>query len=185
MRVHRLGDLTKKVFIPPRFKRTYVDPDFGIPFLQGSHVVQFQPDDTKYLSRRAHDRLERWIIRDGWILVTCSGTVGRVTMCPPDWDGWAASQHIMRVVPDEDKCPSGYLYSFLASSFGHVQLTANRYGAVVDELTEEHAKEILVPMPETAADWEIVDAINTDMFTAMKKRTEAGVLLQEATARMS
>ena len=185
MRLHRLGDLTKNVFVPPRFKRTYVDADAGIPFLQGGHVVQFRPDDTKYLSRRAHDRLERWVIRDGWILVTCSGTVGRVTTCPPNWDGWAASQHIMRVVPDEDKCPSGYLSSFLASSFGHVQLTANKYGAVVDELTEEHAKDIIVPMPETAEDWEIVDSIDRGFFAAVNKRTEANALLQEASSRMS
>ena len=139
MRLARLADVTSRVFIPPRFKRVYVDASVGVPFLQGSHVVHFQPADLKYLSRTAHHRLDRWIIESGWILVTCSGTIGRVTICPEEWNGWAASQHILRIVPNEQVCPSGYLCSFLASWFGQVQLTANIYGAVVDELTEQQA----------------------------------------------
>jgi type I restriction enzyme S subunit len=138
------------VFIPPRFRRIYVTADYGVPFLQGSHIVHFQPADVKYLSKTAHQDLDRWIIRSGWLLVTCSGTIGRVAICPPAWDGWAASQHILRIVPNEQECPSGYLYSFLASPLGKVQLTNRIYGAVVDELTEDQARSVLVPMPTTA-----------------------------------
>ena len=99
MELKRLGVITSRVFIPPRFKRIYVGQDHGIPFLQGGHIPHFQPADLKYLSRTAHKRLERWIIEAGWILVTCSGTIGRVTLCPEEWDKWAASQHILRIVP--------------------------------------------------------------------------------------
>ena len=103
MRLERLGDITCNVFIPPRFKRLYVEPELGVPFLQGSHIVHFQPADLKYLSLST-PRLEQWIIRVGWLLVTRSGTTGRTTVCPEEWDGWAASEHILRIVPDEEKC---------------------------------------------------------------------------------
>ena len=168
-----LGDITSRVFIPPRFKRIYVEPEYGVPFLQGSHIVHFQPADVKYLSRTAHKRLERWIIQAGWLLITCSGTVGRVTMCPSEWDGWAASQHILRIVPDKNACPPGYLYSFLASPLGHVQLTAQIYGAVVDELTEDQAKSVLVPLPETSEQRERVNRIDRDARKAVKIRSRA------------
>ena len=98
MRLEQLGTITSNIFIPPRFRRVYVEPEFGIPFLQGSHVVHFRPADVKYLSRSAHKKIERWIIQAGWLLVTCSGTIGRVTICPREWDGWAASQHILRII---------------------------------------------------------------------------------------
>ena len=76
----------------------------------------------------AHVRLERWIIRSGWFLVTCSGTMEPVTMAPNGWDRWAASQHIQRIVPKPDKtCPLGYLATFLASPLSHVQLTTQTY----------------------------------------------------------
>ena len=179
MCLERLADITENVFIPPRFKRMYVEREHGIPFLQGSHVVHFEPADLKYLSLSSY-RLEQWIVRAGWLLVTCSGTIGRIAICQPEWDGWAASQHILRIVPDETKCPSGYLAAFLASPLGQAQLTANIYGAVVDELTEEQAEDILVPLPETAEDRALVRSIETAMTASVDKRSEAATLVRKA-----
>ena len=56
MPLARLGDIAERVFIPPRFKRIYVEKEHGIPFIQGSHVVHFQPADLKYLSILAHKK---------------------------------------------------------------------------------------------------------------------------------
>ena len=170
--LERLVDITKAVFIPPRFKRVYVEKEFGVPFLQGSHVVHFQPADLKYLSLSSRN-LERWIVNAGWILVTCSGTIGRTMVCPPEWDGWAASQHILRIVPDNKKCPAGFLCAFLSSSIGQAQLTANSYGAVVDELTEEQAGGILVPMPKTTTDRALVRSIDQSMKAATELKSKA------------
>lgn len=180
MKLAALGDITSGVFIPPRFKRIYVERDHGIPFLQGSHVVHFQPADVKYLSTRAHKRLERWIIRSGWILVTCSGTVGRVAICPPEWDNWAASQHILRIIPDDSACSAGYLYSFLASPLGQVQLTKQIYGAVVDELTEDQTRSVLVPLPVNNEQREQVERIDHEAREAVRVRSQAVTLISRA-----
>jgi type I restriction enzyme, S subunit len=180
MKLETLGAITSRVFIPPRFKRIYVQPEYGVPFLQGSHVVHFQPADLKYLSRKAHTRLERWIINSGWILITCSGTVGRVAICPPEWDQWAASQHILRIIPNDSACPVGYLYSFLASPLGHVQLTNRIYGAVVDELTEEQARSVLVPLPINEQQRAIVAEIDREAREAVTTRSKASGLLSSA-----
>jgi hypothetical protein len=40
----------------------------------------------------------------------------------------------------------GYLATYLASPIGQAQLTAQVYGAVVDELTEEQASSVRVPV---------------------------------------
>ena len=172
MRLERLADITQNMFIPPRFKRVYVEREHGVPFVQGSHIVHFQPADLKYLSRSSH-RLRRWIICAGWILVTCSGTIGRATVCPAEWDGWAASQHILRIVPDESVCPAGYLCSFLLSPLGQAQLTANIYGAVVDELTEGQAADMLVPMPETKKDAALMSAVDAAMRESVAMKSQA------------
>ena len=184
MTLKSLGAITSRVFIPPRFKRIYVDQSHGIPFLQGSHIPHFQPADVKYLSRTAHKKLERWIIEAGWILVTCSGTIGRTTLCPEEWDKWAASQHILRIVPNEAECPSGYLYSFLASPFGHIQLTAHVYGAVVDELTEEQAKNVIVPLPATNEQRKAMSLIDQHAKEAIRLKSKAVAMASEAMNRM-
>jgi type I restriction enzyme S subunit len=196
MDVRPLGDLVERVFIPPRFKRIYVDREHGVPFLQGSHIVQLHPTDLKYLSRTAQKGLERWIIRAGWILVTCSGTVGRVVLAPRQWDEWAASQHILRIIPqDRADCPPGYLAAFLASPLGQAQLTAQVYGAVVDELTEDQARSVRVPVAKTAGQRAKVQKIHQLTLRASEQRADAvasdleaalglsDVLPQEATQR--
>jgi len=173
VRMEPLGSVTERVFIPPRFARVYVEADHGVPFLQGSHVVHFQPANLRHLSRESHKNLDRWIVRAGWLLVTCSGTIGNVTICPLEWNEWAASQHILRSIPDEEKCPSGHLCSFLASPLGQVQRTAKICGGVVDEITEEHAASVKVPIPTTDDGWKRIRSIDATMKKSVAERSKA------------
>lgn len=185
LKLERLGDVVARVILPNRIsKRIYVAPEAGLPFLQGSHVVHFQPADLKYLSPASHRNVDAIVIRAGWLLVTRSGTVGRVAICPPEWDGWAASEHIIRVVPDETKCPAGYLCSFLTSALGQAQLRANVHGAVVDELTDEQVRNVLVPVPgaEAEADLDVVRAIDRDMKRAVALKSQAIAAAQASVA---
>ena len=168
-----LGSIVTGVFIPPKFKRVYVEPKDGHPFLRGSHVVHFQPADIKHLSATAYDNIDELLVKSGWILVTRSGTVGRVTICPREWDGWTATEDIIRILPDEDKCPSGYLHAFLASELGQVQLTSRIHGAVVDHLTEQNVEDVLVPVPRTRKDSQLVDSIDSTMKDAFNIRSSA------------
>ena len=183
LKLERLGDVVSRVILPGRIpKRIYVAPEDGLPFLQGSHVVHFQPADLKYLSPASHRNIDVIVIRKGWLLVTRSGTVGRVAICPPEWDGWAASEHIIRIVPDETKCLSGYLCSFLTSSLGQAQLRANIHGAVVDELTDEQVRNVLVPIPDKEADIDFVRSIDRDMKRATALKSQAVVAAQTSVA---
>lgn len=185
MKIRSLGEVAERVFIPPRFKRIYVESEHGIPFLQGSHIIQFRPADLKYVSKTAHKKLDDWIVHAGWILVTRSGTVGRVAIAPEPWNGWAVSEHVLRIVPrDDPDCPPGYLASFLASEVGHAQLTAQIYGAVVDELTEEQTRSVQVPVARTSAQRRRVQEISNLAMRAVDQWTEAVDSTQQADAKM-
>ncbi|HWE54106.1 MAG TPA: restriction endonuclease subunit S, partial [Acidimicrobiales bacterium] len=166
--------------IPGRFKRNYVDAAHGIPFLQGSHIVQFRPDDIKFLSKATHANMNSLLIREGWVLITRSGTVGRVAIVTSQWDGWAASEHVFRVVPrPKSPCPTGYLAAFLGSPIGQLQLNRQIYGAVVDELTEDHIRSIRVPLPVTRAQKRHVDEIADLAMKAAAARAAAVSLAEQ------
>jgi len=167
-----LASLSEDIFIPPRFKRIYVDKEYGVPFIQGSHLPQMKPQDMQYLSRSMTKGLGRWIIRRNWVLVTCSGTVGRISLTPSGWDGWAATQHILRIVPGQEKGHPGYLATFLATPYGQHQLTAKIYGGVIDELTEADTADIRVP----DAPLNIQRAIGEKVVTAYEKKDEANAV---------
>ena len=181
MELKSLSEVTRRIFIPPRFKRVYVESGYGVPFLQGSHVVHFEPADIKFLSRAVHKGLDRWIIEAGWVLVTCSGTIGRVTIASPSWDRWAASQHILRIIPDPDgPCPAGYISAFLSSEIGQAQLTSRIYGAVVDEITEGQAQSVLIPVPTTKKEKDVVAQIHADAWRSIVLKDEAVGFSQKA-----
>lgn len=154
--VHKLksGDHTclgkvSKPFIPPRFKRIYVEKQFGVPFLQGTDISLIKPRLLKYISKKVTKNIEKWIIHSGWVLVTCSGTIGRVALAPKEWDGWAVSQHVARIIPNQ--IHAGFLTAFLFSDYGYRQVISKTYGGVVDELAEDDLKEIIVPLPSPDA----------------------------------
>jgi len=141
----RLGDVAD-VFLPTRFKRIYVEKEYGVSFLQGSDISLIKPRLLKYISRKVTKSLESWIIKEGWVLITRSGTVGRTSLVPSRWDGWAASEHLLRIIPFENSIGSGYLEAFLACPFGYRQVISKVYGGVVDELSEDGLKDVVVPI---------------------------------------
>ena len=150
-----LGTIAADIVVAPRFKRIYVEREYGVPFLQGSHIPQLMPRDVQYLSRTETKNLERWIIREGWVLVTCSGTIGRVAVATQRQNGRAASQHILRIMPDVKRTHAGYVAAFLMTPYGRHQLTSKIYGGVVDELTAADTRAVLIPDPPHAVHDEI------------------------------
>ena len=106
-------------------------------------------------------------------MVTRSGTIGRVALALQQWDGWIASEHILRIVPlPNGPCPAGYIYSWLSSPLGQSQFNSV-YGAVVDEITAAHVENILIPVPATDEQRAVVDSINKLAFQAVKAKEQA------------
>lgn len=141
----RLADRVDRVFVPPRFPRVYVESEYGPPLLQGMHIPLMRIYDLKCISNNNTPRIERWIIESGWVLVTCSGTVGRIAISTNNQHGWAASQHILRIIPRDNITHPGFVAAFLSTSYGQHQLKAKIYGGVVDELTHEDTKKVWIP----------------------------------------
>lgn len=145
-RIEKLGKHIQEPFIPNRFKRIYVEREYGVPFLSGSSIVQIKPYDLKYLSKRATAQLENCLIRKGWVLLTRSGTVGRVALVPSNWDGYAVTEDVIRVIPKAQEIHGGFLTAFLQSDYGTAQIISKIYGGVVDHLAEEDVKDVQIPI---------------------------------------
>ncbi|MEW6503903.1 MAG: restriction endonuclease subunit S [Chloroflexota bacterium] len=176
-----LGQIAAKIFIPPRFKRIYVPKEYGIPFLQGSHLPQMRPYDLKYISIKANAKhIDECIIVPGYVLVTRSGTIGRVGLVSSAQDRWTASEHLLRIVPKEEQGHPGYIAAFLMTPYGQHQLTAKIYGGVVDELTEEDTRAVWIPN----APLEIQKEIGTRVGQAYEKKDQASVIEEKAIKRL-
>lgn len=172
----RLTQLVSEIVVAPRFKRIYVPREYGIPLLQGSHLPQMRIQDLKYISLTQQKNLENWIIRKDWVLVTCSGTIGRVGLVTSRQDQWAASQHILRILPNFAKGHPGYIAAFLMSPYGQHQILAKTYGGVVDEITSDDTGQIWIPN----APLPIQEKIGRLVVEAFEKKDEASTIEEAA-----
>ena len=147
--VATVGDkrVSKAVILPGRFKRVYVEEGYGKVFLGGKQLGELDPSNKKFLSVLHHEKriADELTLRENMTIVTCSGTIGRVALVGRHWDGWTASQHIMRIVPLSPDI-AGYLYVWLSSEWAKPLILRNSYGAVIDEISDEQLAAVPVPL---------------------------------------
>ena len=175
----QLDELTANIYLAPRFARIYVEREYGTPLLQGSHVALMRIHDIKFISNTETEKMERWIIRRSQVLITCSGTIGRVALASSAQDGWAASQHILRLTARPGISHPGYLAAFLMTPFGQHQLLAKVYGGVVDELTDGDTAIVLAPKVPFAKQCEIGERVEEAFELRDKANAEEDTAILE------
>ena len=177
--VTTVGDprISREVILPGRFKRVYVDEGYGVPFFGGRSIGELDPSDKKYLSLSQHDKKikDELTIHAGMILVTCSGTIGKIAMVPKHWDKWAMTHDIIRLVPVETA--SGYTFIWLQSEYAAKLINTFAYGSVVRHIEKEHINRLPIPLLKN---FEVQKKINDLALEANEKRYQAYLLEQEA-----
>lgn len=167
----------KGIFNGPRFSRNYVeDPEYGVPFLGSTDILAADLSNLPLLSKKQVASHPELLIYEGWTLITCSGTIGRMVYSRSDMTGMAGSQHFMRVVPDPDKILPGYLYAYLSSSFGVPLIVFGTYGAIIQHIEPHHIADLPVPRLES----EIEEEVHNLVAEAARIRTEANIRLVSA-----
>lgn len=174
-KVRTVGDVTERVFLCNRFSRTFVARDHGIPYLAGKNIVQMRPD-LVYLSRSETSGLDQYRLQSGWILMTCSGTIGRTCLVWRNFEEFVGTHDLIRIVPDASKIDGGYLYAFLSSEYGKEQVLRWRHGSVIDHVTPEQVERVLIPLPSPKDQAAIGDKVRQ----GYEKRAEALRLEDEA-----
>ncbi|AFY57399.1 restriction endonuclease S subunit [Rivularia sp. PCC 7116] len=173
-----LQELTKEgmkgIFNGPRFSRNYVNnPDYGVPFLGSTDILAADLSNLPLLSKKKVTSCPELLIDEGWTLITCSGTIGRMVYSRSDMKGMAGSQHFMRVVPDPDKILPGYLYAYLSSRFGLPIVVSGTYGAIIQHIEPRHIADLPVPRLGEDVERKVHELIDE----AARIRTEANIQL--------
>ena len=155
----------------------YVEEGYGSVLIGGKQLNELDPSGKKYLSRTKHkDLMKKLEVVQNTVLITRSGTIGRVVLVPKHWEHWIPSDHIIRVVPASDDI-AGYLSVFLASDYGYQLITHYTYGSVVDEIDDTHVSSIPFPLLKNKP---VQKEINDLALKANEKRYEAYKLEQQA-----
>lgn len=171
-----LREICRSIFIPSRHKRKYVPKiDSSVPFLSTTQIFHIHDIDHKYqpLSFASSQGL---LVEEGWILVTRSGSTGRVRYVNRELSQCAVSDHCIRIIPDEAYVDGGYLYAFLSSKIGQLLIDQGRYASVIETISHSRLGEIPIPLPDMARQKEIGDLIRK----SEDSRVEANLVRQKA-----
>lgn len=139
-------------------KRVYVKKG-GIPLLSSKQLFQIDPIDVKGLAKGAHAKdLKEIALKENMIVVTRSGTIGKVGIIPKYMNGWAASEDATRILIS-DTINAGYLFAWLASDYGQHLIKRHFYGSVVVHIDKEMLGSVPVPLPDSMTINEIGDLV--------------------------
>lgn len=154
-------------------RRWVTDPEFGVPFFSSTDILEADSSFLPLIAKSAVEDNPRLLIERDWTLITRSGTIGRMTYARSDMNGFACSEHVLRVVADHNRISPGYLYAFLSSRYGIPMIANAAYGAIIQHIEPEHIADLPVPRFGAAAEEEIHGHIQA--AADLRARFQAGV----------
>ena len=136
------------IYNGPQFSRTYVDSvEHGVPFVGSSAMLASDLSNLPLLRKQdaLSPKLRHLELKPGMTMISCSGTIGRTVYARSDMAGMWSSQHIMKVVPDVSKIPSGYLFAFISCKYGIPIVVSGTYGSIIQSIGPQHISTLPVP----------------------------------------
>lgn len=135
----------------------------GLPYMNATDLLSLMAlgipsGGPRYLSYATETDVKRLVVREGNLLITCSGTIGRVFYVPGRLDGWAATHDLIRIVP-HDTTVTGFLYSYLGTRVAQSQILSHTHGGQIDHVTDVQVGGCLVPRLSDCQVKEISDKV--------------------------
>lgn len=161
-------------YVGARFKRIWVEKS-DFPIYQPSAIADIRPQPDGYISHLTKTNIEALRVKRGQLLMTCSGTIGKVSYVSDTLDNRIFSHDLLRI-DCKQVTDQGYVYTYLKSKLGNRILLSNSYGAVITHIEPEHLEKVPIPnAPE-----ELKRKIHDLIVHSYNLRDESNELLDEA-----
>ena len=92
----------------PRFKRVYVEKS-NFPIYQPAQINELYPKPSAYISDLTRTDIDALRVKQGQVLLTCSGTIGNCAYVRNTLDNLIFSHDLIRIEPKEY---NGFIYAF-------------------------------------------------------------------------
>ena len=177
----KVGDASQRIWHAGRWRRVYVsNPNHGITLLGSSAILKENLENEKLVSLKYTEGIEDKKLKAGWILISCSGTIGNCAFSNAQHAEKLASQHVIRIKPNNILRP-GLIYAYLASRYGYAMLTQGTFGSVIQHIEPQHVESIPIPRFPESFQKEVDDLIQE----AARLREEATSELEEAVSHFN
>ena len=161
-----LGDLmAEKGYIRGPFGSALRRPEMkseGIPVYEQQNAIYNHRDFRFFIDDQKHEELKRFTVKPGDLLISCSGTLGKITIIRPGDPIGVISQALLILRVDSDKVLPEYLYYFLTSARGQRSLLGASHGSVQTNIAKRAVVEaIKIELPSLPEQQKIADILGT------------------------
>lgn len=171
--VWRLGDIAAVYGVPP-FKRVYIpESEHGIGFFGSASIFNLDRTPDAFISSIATKGVEKYILSEGMLLMASSGQlngiIGRPQYVDSSIHSMAASNHVLRIVPQSECLGAGTMLAYFGSNrMGRPLVLRTATGDSIPEIWPVYLNEIPVPkFPESLSknvDKAVVSALEQRVF---------------------
>ena len=152
-----------KIFMGPRWNSASIrvekptDKKNLVPYLTANAALEMRRMTIKWFDLSKANKNQKQCVdslrvEEGDILISRSGTIGKVTYATKDLaKNYIVSDDLIRVRVKDDKLRA-YLVAYFTSSAAHSLMLLDEYGSVQQHLQPRHIQQMLVPVP---SDWKL------------------------------
>ena len=115
----------------------------GNALYKSSSMMKLNPETNFWLSKKKEEKYRKLQVKQGWILVSRTGTVGNTIRIPKSLDGIFIDDHMIRIKP-KDKY-AGIIYVYLSTKYGYELISFQKYGTVQDVINSDYIGQIPIP----------------------------------------
>jgi type I restriction enzyme S subunit len=145
-----ITDLATIVHLGRKATSHVADEQYGVKILSGRQVAQYKAIGLKIVSHKAWKDLSDYLVATDTVVMTCDGraeeNLADCALVREDRAGWAATEHIIRLVPKKGVNP-GLLYLACSSKPIQQLLKSMACGSVVDGIRIPQVSSVEVPYP--------------------------------------
>jgi hypothetical protein len=177
-KVLKVKDFSQGTFNPPPIKRIYTDDlKRGTPYMLPQEMFDFYWSPKKHVLASKMNKIEDWYLKENWVVLTQSGSVGKPYFATKEDEKNVLSQNAIRI-PPADPDSGGYIYAYLSTWIGQTLLKKDEFGITVKHIRPNQVDEI--PIPDIDA--EKRKSISKKIRKAFELRNKAIQLINEAKA---
>ncbi|MCO5463090.1 restriction endonuclease subunit S [Enterococcus faecium] len=134
----------------------------GIPVYEQQNAIYNHRNFRYFIDEKKFEELRRFQVKTNDLIISCSGTVGRVSKIKENDEKGIISQALLTLRPDVEIINPDYLYYFFVSKEGRHSLLSRSSGSVQVNIAKRNIIEnIPLPLPEKKIQKKIVDILNS------------------------
>jgi type I restriction enzyme S subunit len=104
--------------------------DFGIPVYEQKNAIYDHRDFRFFIDEKKFKELKRFQVKTNDLIISCSGTVGQISIIKENDTKGIISQALLILRPDIQKIDLKFLFYFLTSRIGFELITQASHGSV-------------------------------------------------------